>query len=326
MSISRPWNLSIPALLMAGLLTACGGGGGGGGGGGDDRNAGVTSAPATTVPGTLMEEQGAPAFTGNTALDGFNWINYRRAQAGLPVLTRNSQIDTAAQGHSSYQKLNNTVTHEQTAGMPGFTGAQITDRLSTAGYVLTPPYAAGEVISAATDTSGFFLAEELITAIYHRFVIFEPVFKEIGTGSATAAGGYTYFTSDFAANNGYGQGLGRSHIVVYPIANQTKVATNFLTDQEAPDPVANQNETGYPISVHADISTILSVNTFTVRPHGSADLSVKLLSAATDKETSRSAAAIIPLAVLNANTTYDVSFSGTVDSVPVARTWSFTTR
>jgi hypothetical protein len=27
------------------------------------------------------------------------------------------------------------------------------------------------------------MAEELITAVYHRFVIFEPVFKEGGAGS-----------------------------------------------------------------------------------------------------------------------------------------------
>ena len=310
----------LSALLLAGLLAACGGGGGGG-----------TSAsnPAVSTPVTLPQDPGTPTFSGNTALDGFNWINYRRAQIGLPALVRNSLIDAAAQSHSNYQKINNTITHVESAGKSGFTGAQLVDRLNAAGYVLTAataPYAAGEVIAAATDTSGFVLSEQLITAIYHRFVIFEPVFKDNGTGSATVAGGYTYFTSDFAASNGYGPGLSRGNIVFYPFANQTKVSTNFSTDQETPDPVANQDVTGYPISVHVNINAILGVTTFTVRPHGGSDLTVKLLSRATDPETPLSAAAIIPLAVLAANTTYDVSFSGTVDGVSVTRSWSFTTQ
>lgn len=307
----------LSALLLAGLLSACGGG----------SDSAAPNQSNTSSQNNLQQEPGAPVFSGTTAQDGLNWINYRRTQIGLsPMLLSNSLINAAAQGHSNYQKANNTVTHVQTAGQPGFTGATLTDRLSAAGYVLTPPYAAGEVIAAATDASGFVLSEQLITAIYHRFVIFEPIFKDIGAGSASVAGGYTYFTSDFAASNGYAPGLARGNVVIYPFANQLKVATNFFTDQETPDPVANQNETGYPVSVHANLGSVLSVTTFTLRPHGGAVLSVKLLSGDTDAETPRSAAAIIPLAVLAANTTYDVAFSGSVDSVSVTRAWSFTTQ
>ena len=89
----------------------------------------------------------------------------------------------------------------------------------------------------------------------------------------------------------------------------------------------NQNEVGYPISVHADITAQLRVTSFTVRQRGAtSDLTVRLLSRATDTETPTSAAAIIPLTTLRAGTTYDVSFSGTVDSVAVSRNWSFTTK
>jgi hypothetical protein len=38
------------------------------------------------------------------------------------------------------------------------------------------------------------------------------------------------------------------------------------------------------------------------------------------------AAAIIPLAPLAAGTTYDVSFSGTVDGTALSKSWSFTTK
>jgi hypothetical protein len=148
------------------------------------------------------------------------------------------------------------------------------------------------------------MAEELITAIYHRFVIFEPVFKEIGTGAAT--GNYTYFTADFAVVNGY-NGLGAGKIVTYPINNQVNVQTNFFSDNESPDPVPNQNEVGYPISVHADINNPVVVQSFTVAPRGGTALTTRLLSQGAGTSTVSSAAAIIPLAPLRSATTYDVT-------------------
>ncbi len=310
------WRLSVAALLSSALLAACGGGGG---------DTSAVTGPTTTTP-PVTQEPGAPTLTGNTATDGYNWFNYRRAQAGLSTLTRNSRIDTAAQGHSDYQRINRTITHEQTPGLSGFTGVSLTDRLKAAGYVLSGSYSAGEVISATTSGSGFYQAEELITAIYHRYVIFEPVFKEIGTGAATIPGSYTYFTADFAAVNGL-SGLGAGKFIVYPVSNQTGVPANFFSDSESPDPVPGQNEVGYPISVHADSGKLVTVQSFTVAPRGGTALSTRLLSAAAGtNETNTSAAAIVPLAPLKSATVYDVSFSGTVGGVAVSRNWSFTTK
>lgn len=315
MNTSHRWNASFCALTLAALLTACGGGGGGS----------AASVTPVTPASTLPTEPGAPSVTGDAALDGFNWINYRRQLTGLAPLARNALLDKAALDHSNYQRINNTITHDQISGKPGFTGVTLADRLKNAGYTLVGPSAIGEVISAAADTSGFYHAEELISAIYHRFVIFEPVFREAGIGTA-AGNGYTYFTADFAASGGYGPGLGRGKLAVYPAASQARVALNFFSDSELPDPVPNQNEVGYPISVHADISSTLTVLSFTVRPRGGSDLSVRLLARASDKETPVYAAAIVPLNVLKAATVYDVTFTGTVDGVAANRSWSFTTK
>jgi uncharacterized protein YkwD len=312
------WRLTLAALSTALLLAACGGGGGGDGP--------AVTGPTTNTPPVLPQEPGAPTLTGNNALDGYNWINYRRAQLGLPVLARNALIDAAAQGHSDYQRINNTITHDQTPGQPGFTGVQLIDRLRTANYALTGSYALGEVISATSNSTGFYQAEELIAAIYHRFVIFEPIFKELGTGAATTSGGYTYFTADFAVVNGY-SGLGNGQFVVYPANNQTGVPPNFFSDSESPDPVPGQNEVGYPISVHSDGGRGgVTVSSFTVAPRGGAALSVRLLTRDSDSATSRTAAAIVPLAPLRGATTYDVSFSGTVGGAAATRNWSFTTK
>ncbi len=313
MGALKRWRTGVAGLATAWALLACGGG---------------SDGPSPTSPGALPQEPGAPVQVNSISVDGLNWINFRRAQIGMPTVARNTMIDSAAQGHSDYQNVNNIVSHDQVAGKPGFTGATLLDRLNKAGYQLgNSGHAYGEVISAANSSSGFYMAEELITAIFHRFVIFEPKFKELGTGAATNGSGYTYFTSDFATSNGYGPGIGRGKIVNWPFDGQTKVSTNFFSDYEAPDPVPNLNEVGYPVSVHADINVVLAVTNFTIRPRGGGNLAVQLLKSTAGTATPpSSAAAIVPLAVLKANTTYDVSFTGATDGTAITRTWSFTTR
>lgn len=313
---SLRWKYWITALLSAALLSACGGGDSG------DK----TSLNTSTQAGQLTQEPGAPVLSNNIATDGFNWINYRRSQVGLTPLVRNSLIDTAALGHSNYLNSNSVVVHNQIKGKPGFTGATLYDRLTASGYGVTSVW--GEVIAGVATNSGFYMAENLITAVYHRFLIFEPIFKEGGAGAAVNNSGYAYFTTDLAGNSRYGPGLPTGQIVSYPFSGQTKVATSFSSNEEEPDPVPNQDVVGYPISVHANFDATLSVTAFTVRQRGAgADLTVRLLSKETDAvNTSRSVAAIIPLAPLLAATTYDVSFIGKVNGADVTRSWSFTTR
>ena len=306
------------ASTAAWALVACGGGGGG--------NAGAPNVTPST--GFSGQDASAPTATNNIATDGLNWINYRRSQIGMPALTRNSVIDAAAQGHSDYQRINNVVTHDQTAGKTGYTGARLQDRLTNAGYVFGQPNAIGEVISATSNGNGFYMAEELITAIYHRFVIFEPVFKEIGAGAATTSANYSYFTADFVANNGYGTGIAAGTIVTWPFNGQTQVPNSFNSDYEEPDPVPDRSVVGYPVSVHTNLTRKLTVQSFTIRAHGTnSDLATRLLVQGKDANTTTdSAAAIVPLAQLASATTYDVSFSGAVDGVPISRSWSFTTK
>jgi uncharacterized protein YkwD len=335
-------------MLLAGCITAlalsaCGGGGGGSAS--TVTPTPVADTPPITTPLTPVPASGTrtpdPACAStaslNIAVDGREWINFRRSQIGMSALTHSTVIDTAAQGHSNYLCLNvtptNPISHEQVSSIAGiptfeFTGFKTEDRLVAAHYVFNTraSRAYGEVISATSNGSGQYMAEELITAVYHRFVIFEPVFKEIGTGAATTSQGYNYFTANFTANDGYGAGLSSGQVAVWPFSGQTDVPRNFLSDSESPDPVPDRNEVGYPISVHANIDVTVRVTSFTVRPRGGAELAVRLLTNANDTHTGTSSAAIVPLAPLAANTTYDVSFTGTAGSTPVTRTWSFATR
>ena len=317
--------MALSALL---LLNACGGGGSSSTGAATSPSQASGTPAVATVGATALTaaETQAVQQTGNTATDGFNWFNYRRGLLGLPVLTRTATIDTAAQGHSRYQQLNDTLTHIQNAGAAGFTGITPPERLTAAGYRFTASsYASGEVLSSATDQSGFNAAEDLIAAIYHRFVIFEPMFRQGGAGAAVSSSGRSYFSVDFAAN-GLAPALGRGKFLVYPADGQNGVAPGFFSDYEIPDPVPDRNQVGYPISLHADITSTMTVTSFTVRPRNGAQLATRLLVHASDAETPVSAAALIPLNVLASGTTYDVQFVGTVDDLPVARAWSFSTR
>lgn len=303
----KRWHLSTLTLLLAGLLSACGG-----------------------ASGDAAAEVGAPALNSNAATDGFNWFNFRRGQLGLPALTRNALLDQATQHHSDYMTANianpDPSLHDETPGKTGFTGAGIAERLAAVSYDQPQQgYYGAEVIAAAGTQAGEVLAEELVTAIYHRFDVFEPTMKAAGAGASTNASGYTYFTCDFTARGGLGPGIAAGTIAVYPFAGQTNVLASFLSDTESPDPVPETNEVGYPISVHANYPGKIVVTAFTVRARGGSDLPVKSLLPGS-AYTPTSAAAIIPMARLNAQTVYDVSFTGTVDGAPLNQNWSFTTR
>ncbi|HVL74497.1 MAG TPA: CAP domain-containing protein [Noviherbaspirillum sp.] len=314
----------ISSLLILGL-SSCGGG----------------SDSRVEVLGTAVQQDA-------TADEGLARFNALRASLGLPQLARVSLLDHAAQTHSDYQARNNTITHHQEAGklgyQPGWENLQ--GRITGSGYALTAPYAIGEVISRTRNRSGAYAADELVTAIYHRFGVFEPMFTRAGVGAATSGSGDTYFTANFVSPD-LREGIGRTSIVVFPMDGQQDVRRNFFSDQEVPDPVPSKNEVGYPVSVHADIAYIppgatsarllvLDVNTFTIRARGGSPLPVQPLWRSVDELTPRSAAAIVPLDVLQPSTTYDVEFAGTLSEripstgetlnpVPVSRSWSFTT-
>jgi hypothetical protein len=250
-----PSRLFATALALA----ACGGGGDGSSATTVQyRQYGWLDSGSSTTTGFAGAGYGppAPTLTGNIAIDGFNWLNYRRAQVGMSALARNNLLDRGP----GPLRLPAHQQHHDPRPDPGQARASPAPRLEPACMT-----AAGYTLFNATralwrshlrhhQRLGLqYMAEELITAIYHRFVIFEPVFKEIGTGAATGSAGYNYFTANFAANNGYSAGLASGALAVWPFNGQTDVPYHFFSDQRTGSG-AQPNEVGYPISVHANLT------------------------------------------------------------------------
>lgn len=289
-----------------------------------------TSSTGTSTAQLAAQESGSPRAIGDVATDGLSWINYRRTQVGLTVVTRDSRIDRAAAAHAAYQQLNNLITHDEVTTRAGFTGMTASDRLRAAGYPLdTEARADGEVIAATAEADGFAAAEGLLGAIYHRYLMLEPRFDLAGAGDAHRAGGYYWLNVNFAATRaspGLGAGLGAGRVVVWPMPDQQNVRTRVDSDQETPDPVPGRNTVGYPVSVHASLGATLQVSRFTIRERGGNPLPVAQLDSSSDRYTPASAAAIIPLARLRGGTLYEIEFVGAIDGQPVDRRWSFTTQ
>ncbi len=298
-------------LASAALLSACGG---------HDHPDDPDAAQLTAA------EAGAPTATGDVAADGIRWINFRRAQAGLPALRRDARLDLAASRHANYQQLNDVVTHDEDSKQPGFVAKTASERLRAADFpLLTTAFADGEVIAATGMPDGFASVEGLLGAIYHRYVVLEPMFNAVGAGAAHRDGSFYWLTMNLVGIKG-SVGLAKGRIAVWPLPSQDNVRTYFFSDQETPDPVPQADEVGYPVSVHANLNAVLRVERFALTdPEGQA-VDVRQLDASSDRDTPPSAAAIIPLQRLRSGTRYSVSFSGHVDDQPVERRWDFTTR
>lgn len=122
------------AMFTAVLTSACGGGGGG-------------SAPAPTptpppppalvVPtaGTLQTSVPAPSYNATAEEAAMLAIyNEIRQKSGAGLLRQEPKLDTSALGHLTWIAKNGVVTHTQTAGSAGFTGATVADRVTASGF------------------------------------------------------------------------------------------------------------------------------------------------------------------------------------------------
>ena len=324
------------ASALAGALVACSGGGG------DDAPAPPPPAPAP-APGPssapIAAQLTVPTPVGYDAdrLAAFNRLNEIRLSAGLGMLAQNTMMDQAAQAHAEWMVTNDLLTHDETAGTPGFTGENWPRRDEAFGYV---PVEGSEVIAqgeAAADV------DTLVNSAYHRTAIlaFEPVDVGIGWSDGRATNVTTPLVMDITRpGTDLVRGLGQAAqpsihgVAVWPLDSARDVPLRL--GAEIPNPVPTQDvlSLGTPISVTVEESKTIAASQFTLTNMATGlVVATQLLTNKNDPNflIPESFVAAIPLAPLSPNTTYQIVFSGSSvqfgsgTTELVNRTWSFAT-
>ena len=226
------------ALTAATALTACGGGGGGSTSPPPPLAPAPVPGPAVGTNGTLQTSVAAANYGSDTRrLNAFNQLNAVRLGAGAGLLAQSLELDTTALDHSNYLSVNGfnsaDSAHDETSGLPDFSGATPFVRMQSAGYNFS--YAT-EVIgdigstSATSDCVG-----DLLDTVYHAASMLSRVTDVgFGFGTGTAAG---MCTIDMASpsNGGAAKQIPPSGaIVAYPYAGSTVAHGTFHVSNESP--------------------------------------------------------------------------------------------
>ena len=213
-----------------------------------------------------------------------HYLNTLRQQSGLIPFKENVQLNRAASNHASYLLRQQIIGHYETRGYKGFTGQTPSDRVILSGYH-SKDVMENVSINAHTPKESI---ENLMAAIYHRFVFLNTSKDEIGFGSVStntqrkfrsvqvydlgSSGLNALCTQGFDMVSGvmylknvckesqklipqseYMQvsdeiGFQNNKVIFYPYSEQRDVPVVFY--EEYPDPLPDFKISGYPVSVH----------------------------------------------------------------------------
>ncbi|MFS8976761.1 CAP domain-containing protein [Cupriavidus necator] len=305
---------------------------------------GTAPAPAAGSGITLLPVRGS-AVSNYRVLEeprtaGLCLANYRREQVGLPPLAARDALNTVAQNHTAYMLANATLTHDETSGKPGYTGATPNDRIQAA----YPTNATAEVVAGANRwtsaanaqlsmTPKDALVSDLINAPFHRAALLgsygsagSGFAESVGpNGSGTAASYYQ--TIDLADAS---KGGSDNQMVAYPFNGQADVPASWV-NSESPNPAPGyEGKTmGYPVSLQAiNTSLQFDADNFAITDaQGNNVNCVKVDSRSSGlSSAARGLAICTPVAPLASQQRYTVRVTGRLGSQPVDLSWSFTTR
>ncbi|WP_241023478.1 CAP domain-containing protein [Paraburkholderia sp. Ac-20340] len=274
------------------------------------------AAPGTNAIADLSDERTTSAIA---------FLNARRAELGLSALASDPLIAKAAQAHASYLEVNRAAGHEERAGLPGFSAADVTARVR----LHTQTAGASEVFAVYGGQRAPALPiEEIFDSPYHRGAM---LYDWGRAGEAVASGNSQIVVVDFADPQ---PAIGATELVAYPYNGQ-KDAPLAWQDIEQPDPMGPDTRyrgaiLGYPITLSGGTNAHIELATFDLRdPHGKkVRCQIAPLTAA---DAGRNTAVCTPFSPLRPHTTYSVRATGLltqqfgVANAPFDLEWSFTT-
>ena len=171
----------------------------------------------------------------------FDEVNRVRNAMGIGRLLQNATLDALAQGHADYLGQNNEVSHSQTPGRPGFTGAQFADRFRASGYIGS----ATELVTTIRSVQAGGALEGqlgqciwgLMNAPYHTNALSSGVRQiGVGIGAFSQSGSFACVVVVGLPQGATAQLPSQDNPQgVYPYPNQTGVPARF--SGESPDPI-----------------------------------------------------------------------------------------
>ena len=333
-------SVHFPATLAFSLaLVACGGGG--------------TSAtsPTGVLPTTTVSVPAANYAADSAELGGWTVLQQARGLCGFGALTQDTRLDAAALSHARYMNSISVasgvseLTHYETVTTdPYYTGYNPWDRTSYRGYgnqvaeileatvwnydVGNPP------VFPSMKERGANSMLSLLNTVYHLTgAMFEGADVGFGADIKTVATGSNRREEyRFGSLNGYQTRritLGTGKLATYPCQGSTDIPTAFEPANESPNPFPSMssNETvGPPIYLKVDAGQVLRVTTSSISKAG-ITVPTLLLNKANDPhgEIGAHEAFVVPASALSANSTYQVSLSGTVNGSPFSRSFAMST-
>lgn len=340
LSLHLLFRMAAAAALIATVLSliACGGGGGSETPVPPPPPPPPAPAPAPTAPIAAQLSVPTPVGYDVERLAAFNRLNEIRLSAGLGMLAQSTAMDQAAQAHAEWMIANNSFTHDEIEGTPGFTGLNWPRRDEAFGYV---PVEGIEVM--AGPAHGAQGVDTLINMTYHRagMLAFEPVDIGVGWVNGAATNVAMPLVMDITrpgtdATRGLGQDAqARIHgVEIWPADGVQEVPLRMGLERPNPVPTQDVSSLGTPASITVSETRTISATSFVMTNSSTgAVVPVRILTNTNDPNrlVPESFIAAIPLAVLAPDTFYTVTFSGAaverVSGVTEAinRTWSFTT-
>lgn len=125
-----------------------------------------------------LKEAKQPDFA-YIASDPLSYLNDYRRGSGLASFKFNSTLAKAAQNHADYSVRHKIMSHDESAGMVGFTGTTPSERAGAVGYAAT-----GVLENIAYKDNSITAIDGLFSAIYHRFAFLNLSMNEVGWASS----------------------------------------------------------------------------------------------------------------------------------------------
>ena len=195
-------------------------------------------APGVGTNGTLQTSVAAASYPGDTRrFNAFNQLNTVRQGAGAGLLAQSTSLDTSAQDHSTYLSVNGfnsaDSAHDETSGLPDFSGATPFVRMQSAGYNFS--YATEVIGDIGSTSTASDCVGDLLDTVYHAALMLSRV-TDVGFGFGTgAAAGMCTIDMGSPLSGGSAKQIPPSGaIVAYPFADGTVAHGTFHVSNESP--------------------------------------------------------------------------------------------